>query len=128
MLFRSLEHSQTLAESMDPLAFAYPVIYAPKSTTHIQPSLSSAFSISSLPSTTSVQLDKDGDSDRSEEKAETLIPESRKVKIFLEASRAGTPVYTRLGFHPISETTIEYKDEELLFPVMLWEGTIAGTK
>ena len=118
-----LEHSQTLAESMDPLAFAYPIIYTPKSTSHIQPSLSSAFSISSSPSTTSVQLDKDGDSDRFEEVAEALIPESRKVKMFLEASRAGAPVYTRLGFHPISETTIEYKDEELLFPVMLWEGT-----
>ena len=113
-----LEHSQTLAELTEPLAFAYPAIYTPKSSAQVKHPHTSTFSLGSSPSTTSVQLDKDETSDH-QEPPKTLIQEPRKVKMLLEASRAGAPVYTRLGFHPISETTIEYKDEELLFPVML---------
>ena len=122
-----LEHSQTLAESTEPLAFAYPAIYTPKSLAQVKHPNSSTFSLGSSPSTTSVQLDKDETPDH-QEPPNTLIQEPRKVKMFLEASRAGAPVYTRLGFHRISEMTVEYKGEQILSPVMLWEGTMVGAE
>ena len=122
-----LEHSQALAESTEPLAFTYPAIYTPKPSTQTKHPHSSTFSLGSSPSTTSVQLDKEEIPDH-QEPAETPIQGPRKVKMFLEASRAGAPVYARLGFHRISEMKIDYKGEQILSPVMLWEGTIVGTE
>ena len=116
-----LEHSQNLAELMDPLAFPYPISYIPSSRAATpQPPPSSIPSVIPSPYSSNTSLDTDLDN------LELAVdPEPRKVKIFLEASRAGTPVYTRLGFRPISRSTIEYKGEQVSWPVMLWEGTMA---
>lgn len=123
-----LEHCQALAQSANPLAFPYPYFYIPKSLSQPEFAPASNFLIGTLPSPIVT-----GGTPRVINPSRSLSMsdiaqkgETRQVRVTLEASRAGTPVYTKLGFRQICRSTIEYKGEQVSWPVMLWEGHIIG--
>lgn len=110
-----LQHCQELAVSVDPLAFPYPSPYPKLQELNIYTT-----SRASPLSTTSPLK-----SDPSSENPDPQVSELRKVRMFVEASQAGTPVYTRLGFRPMYKSSIiDYEGEQISWPVMLWEGYV----
>lgn len=123
-----LEHCQTLAQLANPLAFPYPSLYAPKALSQPVFAQASTFLIgsSSSPIYAAGSSLENAASESLSTSAVIQQDNSRTVRITLEASRAGTPVYTKLGFRQVSRSTIEYKGEQVSWPVMLWEGHING--
>jgi len=119
-----LQHCQALAESPRPLEFPYPSPYTHK--TLVQPKLGQSSNVSTSSSSPSPSTPLT--SNTCFENLSPQVAEPRKVRMFVEASQAGTPVYTRLGFRPIYRSSIEYEGEQVSWPVMLWEGYVSGTQ
>lgn len=114
-----LQHCQELAVLVDPIAFPYP---SPYSKLQVGLPLNVSTNSSASPFSTNSPLK----SELRTENPNSQVTELRKVRMFVEASQAGTPVYTRLGFRPIYKSSIEYEGEQISWPVMLWEGYVLG--